>query len=368
MIFFRTDANEEIATGHIMRCMTIGEELAKQGQQVRFLVSDIGSTKLLKEKKYEYTVLNSRWNCLDNVDELSKMQTILCENYEQEHRVPFLFVDSYFVTNSYLKNLKPFTKLAVFDDLGKDIYDVDLLINHNITQSMVDYSNFYIGKETCLLLGTQYVPLRFQFLEYIEKKKQQNTLENILKRKVLNEVTEVLIICGGGDPINILTKILREATLYKDFYTYQFHVVVGIYNPNMKELEELEKRFHNIILYDNVTNMAALMYKCDVAITTASTVLYECCAMGLPAIFFVMADNQEKDALAFAQDENMIYAGDVRGNSRKVIRNIFIYLQRLTNSVESQIGMSKHMREIVDGKGAERIAKIVCKMIETGFF
>lgn len=81
--FFRTDANEEIATGHVMRCMTVGEELIKRGQQVKFLVSDMDSTKLLKDKNYEYTVLNSKWNFLDNVDEINKMKIILQENYEK---------------------------------------------------------------------------------------------------------------------------------------------------------------------------------------------------------------------------------------------------------------------------------------------
>ena len=131
MIFFRTDANEEIATGHVMRCMTVGEELIKRGQQVKFLVSDMDSTKLLKDKNYEYTVLNSKWNFLDNVDEINKMKIILQENYEKEHKVPLLFLDSYFITNSYLKKLKPFSKLAVFDDLCKEIYDV--------TGKFVDY-------------------------------------------------------------------------------------------------------------------------------------------------------------------------------------------------------------------------------------
>lgn len=356
MIFFRTDANEEIATGHVMRCMTVGEELIKRGQQVKFLVSDMDSTKLLKDKNYEYTVLNSKWNFLDNVDEINKMKIILQENYEKEHKVPLLFLDSYFITNSYLKKLKPFSKLVVFDDLCKEIYDVDLLINCNITYSLFDYSKLYMGRDVRLILGTQYVPLRSQFLEAIANKKQKSLNDALF--------TNVLLICGGGDPFNILTKILRNAYTCKNFYEYQFHVIVGMYNPNMKELEEFGKVFQNITLYYNVQNMAMLMSKCDIAITAASTVLYECCAMGLPAIFFVMADNQERDALVFARDKCMIYAGDIRENSDKVIKNVFMYLQELAKNSELRINMSKQARKIVDGKGAERIGNIFCRMFE----
>lgn len=93
MIFIRTDANEEIATGHVMRCMTIGKELIKRGQRIRFLVSDKNSAMLLTRNHFEYIILDSQWNQPDNKYELEKIQTILQRSYEEEHKVPLLFVD-----------------------------------------------------------------------------------------------------------------------------------------------------------------------------------------------------------------------------------------------------------------------------------
>ena len=31
MVYIRTDANEKIATGHVMRCLTIAEEIIQLG-------------------------------------------------------------------------------------------------------------------------------------------------------------------------------------------------------------------------------------------------------------------------------------------------------------------------------------------------
>ena len=52
MVFIRADANDYIATGHIMRCRTIAYRLAELGEKVEFLVSDEESTKLLESAWY----------------------------------------------------------------------------------------------------------------------------------------------------------------------------------------------------------------------------------------------------------------------------------------------------------------------------
>ena len=50
VVYFRTDGNEEIATGHIMRCLSIARACASLSMGVRFLVSDENSVSILKER------------------------------------------------------------------------------------------------------------------------------------------------------------------------------------------------------------------------------------------------------------------------------------------------------------------------------
>ena len=40
LVYIRTDGNETIATGHLMRCLSIARALKKRGAAVAFLVSD----------------------------------------------------------------------------------------------------------------------------------------------------------------------------------------------------------------------------------------------------------------------------------------------------------------------------------------
>lgn len=365
MIFIRTDANEKIATGHMMRCITIAKELMMRKQKVRFLVSDQASVILLIKNDFDYVILDTKWNCMNSPKEIEKTKFILKTSYEKENIIPILFVDSYFVSNDYFKQLKPFAKLVMFDDLHRDIYDVDLLINYNVAYNQFNYKKSYINSATHLLLGSRYTPLRVQFLEYINKQKTvYNKLCELAKQATLNTQRQILLICGGGDPLNVLTQMLDRASRKEDFENYYFHVVVGAYNSNIKELELFERRFLNINLCYNVVNMAELMSNCDIAISSASTVLYECCSMGIPTIFFVMADNQEDDGYAFAKDEYMVYAGDVRKNSIETIDFAFEALHKLSNDFDLQIKMSKHMQKIVDGRGTERIVNLFCQIFE----
>lgn len=360
MIFIRTDANAEIATGHMMRCMSVAKELTARGQRIKFLVSDEVSLTLLNQSSFEYIILYTDWNDLDNQKEIDRTICLLEKSYEEEYRMPFLLVDSYYVSNIYFNKLKAYAKLAMFDDLCNDIYNVDYLINYNITHEIFAYEDIYKNRNTQLLLGPQYIPLREQFLEYVNK--------YTVKTNLSDDVINVLLICGGGDLLNILAEILEEVSKEESFRDYCFHVVAGVYNPNIDNLIILEEKFQNIRLYYNVKEMAKLMAECDVAVTAASTVLYECCAIGLPTIFFVIAANQENDVQAFTKCGTMLYAGDVRQKREESINCIIKYLYELTRNESLRVQMSNQMRDIVDGKGAERIADRICRANEIGSF
>ena len=104
-----------------------------------------------------------------------------------------------------------------------------------------------------------------------------------------------------------------------------------------------------------MTDMAGLMSQCDIEVSPAGTTLYECCAAGLPAIFFCMADNQRHDGLCFSK-KGLLYAGDFRFQTERCIRNVFSHIAYLRENWEARHEMARRMKALVDGRGAERIA------------
>ena len=64
MIGIRADANEQIATGHIMRCMTIADEIKKLGEEVIFYTADDVVVELINSRGFNVEVLSSDWKNL----------------------------------------------------------------------------------------------------------------------------------------------------------------------------------------------------------------------------------------------------------------------------------------------------------------
>ena len=351
MIFIRTDSNAKIATGHMMRCLTIAKELRTLGETVTFLVSDCESEKLLFDEDFNYEVLDTKWDDLNTDDEISKMKAIL-----EEAINPVLFVDSYFASNEYYVALKPYAKIACFDDFFDEKYDVDLLINYSIFHDMYDYESRYAASETKCLIGPEYVPLRRQFVE--EKKTRAFTKDSL----------DILVMCGGGDIHNVLAGLceygIREGLISDETVGFQnvFHIIVGAYNPNIERLRELASKYPQIKLYENVSNIASMMAECDVLVSAASTVLYEACAMGIPTVFFCMADDQVNDAKYFVRDASFLYAGDVRENKSKCLANVFSSISDLKENPTFIRQISKKSRALVDGLGAKKIAEEIINL------
>lgn len=338
MICFRTDANNIIATGHMMRSITIAKHCKKCGEKVVFLISNEESIALLELNHLDYFILNTKW---ENLDAIKEMQCLR----ENKINTQVIVIDLPTCTRSYVYELKKHYKIVCIDDLAKEVYPVNILINYNIFYEKLGYEAMYETQETDLLLGTQYMPLREQFSLPGKKIKREKNIHHIL------------VMCGGGDKYNFLFNFLE--TLITEFpimqQEYEWNVVSGKYNENYHELKKIEEEHPNIHVYSNVENIAEMMLKCDLAISAASTVLYECCSMKLPTLFFVVADDQIYDADAFSKEGMMKYCGDYRNESHEVLKRIIQEIKTLEANPGAMGDMIKMMERCVDGKGTERI-------------
>lgn len=358
MIFIRTDANADIATGHMMRCLTVAGELKKLGNDIIFLISDNRSCYLIKDKGFKYIVLNTSWDNYDTEEETEIISKILTESLINSGMRPLILVDSYYVNNAYFKRLRNLAYMVFFDDMCRECYDVDILINYNVYYSIYDYDRIYKNSKCRLLLGAMYAPLREQF---------RNNLKNVtqISKKSDNERDNILVICGGGDTQEFIKGFLEFLKHYRNSDRYDYTIIVGPYNTGILELKRMSAEHDNITLLENVTDLAAIMRGCNKAISAAGTVLYECCAMRLPTIFFCIAENQENDIKAFMSDDLMLYAGDLRQDKKEVYISIFDHLLYLDNNPEVVKAMKKKMAEVTDGYGAVRIAKKIDEIIRT---
>lgn len=338
-IGIRADVNEIVATGHVMRCLAIAEELKNLGQNLLFISANDFPRPLIEQKGFEFVSLQSDWEHMEK--EIEQLRAVV-----DKYHIGLMLVDSYYVTKAYFEKIHSFTKAMYIDDLGKEVYDVDFA---------VCYANYYKDLEledrypasVKLFLGTRYTPLRKEF-------------SNLPLKKISSEIKEVLVLSGGTDPYDFLwnfSQKLIESSLFETLETIR--IICGKYYDKYEELTEKFAVIPKLHFHKAVKDIEKYMISADVAVTAAGVTTYELCAAGVPAITYTIADNQLGNAKSFQKDRIMEYAGDLRCDP--VMERIIRLLDEKYRDFSYRNRVSKAMRQRVDGRGAERIAKNICQ-------
>ena len=409
MIGIRCDANSIIASGHMMRCLTIAKELVRQGEPVTFFVADEKSGELFeryaganpvsaeagknasKEKpetiaaaqEIRLVVMDTDWQDMEG--ELSILEKEL-----SERDIRCLLVDSYKVTKTYFQRLREICPVAYLDDLNADTYPVDMLINYSGYYRTLGYEEAYKnvcghrGLPTKLLLGLEYAPLREQFYRPEEPRKSgagdkacPGDSEEGSCYESENEYN-ILLTSGGADTRGMLHSTLLEAEKEgliasgssddlsgagcgedvhgNSCYKLRWHVVVGSLVRDDAAITEFAKAHPSVQIHRSVTDMAGLMRSCDASICAAGTMLTECAAIGLPAIFYQVADNQKYNVEFWSSTGGMIFAGDATEETKGVIEKTCRELKALLPDKNKLEEMKKSLFGLTDGCGAKRIA------------
>ena len=339
MIVIRADGSNRAGSGHLMRCMTIAEQLAGK-EEVFFLTRTLESAAFIKEHGFTAEIL---WNF--EKEELPWLEELpYLEAWIKEKRPDCILVDSYQATEEYLAAVSRWVRVIYLDDSGERAYPVSMLVNYNVFADKENYARLYKDRETLCLTGPEYIPIRPAFMEK--------------GYRVREKVENVLLLTGGGDYYRLAGKFLKEFGEREELQGLHFHLVCGYYSGQEKELLERADACPNFTLYENVKEIWNLMGHCDLAITAGGTTVYELCAMGVPLLGYSFADNQ-RPVLSYLQDKGI--APDC-GDYRFLGNNLFVRMAEVLNSYRDYVlrkQISEKEKDLVDGKGAKRIAEAI---------
>jgi len=187
-IFFRADGNEQIGTGHIMRCLSLADVFRDRGADCIFVTAEPYLQPLIQERGYECLVLGTEYDHMD--EELPAFLPLL-----EERRPSCVILDSYFATPGYMRSVRSEAPVVYIDDLNTFDYPADIVVNYNLYAEKMAYPP---NKKH--LFGPRYAPLRRQFQG--------------LEARVTNEqVREILVSTGGTDQYHVALRCaeyLRE--------------------------------------------------------------------------------------------------------------------------------------------------------------
>lgn len=301
MIFaIRADASIQIGSGHIIRCLSLADQLKAQGHQCFFisrnhegnlidfvtqrgyqtciLENDQKNTELLLDTEYQ------KWLGVSEEYDAEQTASLIAVQYQ---RVDWVVVDHYGLSAKWEASLKNIAEhILVIDDLANREHDADIILDCGVINSENDYKLLNQGKAK-ILLGAKYALLRPEFTEY-RKKIKVNMLTSTAPK------IKLLINLGGVDKDNLTTQILNiiENTVFP--YEVELTIIMGLNAPWKSTVIEKAKQLKYLTqVLVNVSNMAELMVNHDLAIGAAGSTAWERCCLGLPTIMICMADNQK---------------------------------------------------------------------------
>jgi UDP-2,4-diacetamido-2,4,6-trideoxy-beta-L-altropyranose hydrolase len=338
-LLIRADANAQMGTGHIMRCLALAQAWQDARGEVTFALA-LRAAALedrLRADKMSVRSLAVSPGSLEDADQTARLAKQLAASW--------VVLDGYHFGASYQRFLKDAgLRLLLVDDIGgADHYFADIILNQNLHA----HPGLYPSKEpgTQLLLGTDYVLLRREFLKWHGSPRQ---IPAIARR--------ILITLGGGDADNITLKVIK-ALSYLEVENLEALAVIGGSNLHYPELQQATATAdYSIRLVQNVTDMPELMAWADVAVSAGGSTCWELVFMGLPAVVFILAANQRPVAQALNKEMVAINLGSPTSHSLETISQA---LTRLISDSRSREKISLKGHKLVDGQGVQRILNIL---------
>ena len=343
-IVFRTDASISIGTGHVMRCLTLADELRQKGADINFICRE-GPGNLISYIGNRGYKVHQLPGDID-IEKDRKLTNKILSKYET--KPDGLIIDHYDIDISYESSLRDrVKKIMVIDDLADREHDCDLLLDQNYSKNEDRYNGLFPGN--CIqLLGPEYAILRPQF---------QKARGNLRKRN--GGVNRILVFMGGADSKNITSKALRAIHML-DRSDIAIDVVIGNLNPYHDEIKILTSKIPNTSCHYNVENMAELILAADLCIGAGGTTTWERCCVGLPTITIILAENQKNISESLDKEGALINLGWYHN---VIENNIKEKIEGLIDGPQEMATMSEKSRRLVDGKGVNRVVDTITSIV-----
>jgi UDP-2,4-diacetamido-2,4,6-trideoxy-beta-L-altropyranose hydrolase len=297
-ILIRADASTQIGFGHVMRCLTLAEQLRKKGCFITFLARKHAGNlnHLIKEKKFDVIELPLHSNQTFQENRKPYLEWLGCEQSKDakdciaaiqsnSQIIDVLIVDHYALGEQWEKAMRPWVKkIMVIDDLADRKHDCDMLLDQTYGRKKGDYHGF-VSTQTKLLMGSAFALLRQEFSKWRNYS---------LSRRTEPELKQILITMGGVDAFNVTGAVLNVIQNSDLPRFIKFVVVMGRGAPYLKHIKQMVKQLSfKVEVKVDEKNMAELMANSDLAIGGAGSTAWERCCLGLPSIMIDLAKNQQ---------------------------------------------------------------------------
>jgi UDP-2,4-diacetamido-2,4,6-trideoxy-beta-L-altropyranose hydrolase len=339
-VAFRADASYLIGSGHIARCLALADALSEQGAQCSFVCRHIPDPLAARIRSRAYELIMLPASSFESAD-IDAQQT---KEALGGRRLSWLIVDHYALDLGWERQLREFTQsIMVIDDLADRPHDCDVLLDQNYyVDSETRYAGFIGGDSTTCLLGPAFALLRPQFAA-------------LRAHLNLPQSERIFVSMGANDPTGICVKTI-EALRELAIPELGADIVAGTDTAAHNDALEVAEGLPSIRVHGFIDDVAGVMARCTLAIGAGGSTTWERCAMGLPSIVIIGAENQRRMAIDLARAGMIELLGEAHDVSVHALAGV---VSELIADAQRRSKMRTDCMHLVDGRGAYRVSKLL---------
>jgi UDP-2,4-diacetamido-2,4,6-trideoxy-beta-L-altropyranose hydrolase len=334
-ILFVADAGPAVGGGHVMRSLALARALAERGGACSFLAAPAAAA-VLEAFGPDAPRIPSPTTEPDALEAAAASA--------QFDAVAF---DHYGLAENHHRRISGGRPTLVMDDLADRPLAADLVLDAGPHRRALDYDAL-LPAGARLLLGPTYAPLRPAFAALRPQ---------ALARRG-GPVERILVSLGLTDVNGVTRRVLDR--LRPRLGDVQVDVVLGGTAPSLPALKRLARHDPRLGVHVDVSDMADLTARADLAVGAAGSSTWERCVLGLPSLSLVLAENQRAAAAAMADSEAALA---VDAGAEDFAASFDRALVRLLTDAALRLRLSTNSAAICDGLGAGRAADAFLQVI-----
>lgn len=334
MILIHSAGNKKIGIGNLSRCRTLASELVKINSEKVVIIYE--TCEELMNKFSVDKAMNFRAK-----DRIEAKDIIVKTVGKYEDKINIIITDLLdlnYRDNIYYKN-HGFHYLIHLNDWNIEDYKPDIFINGDAFLHKWD-----IDSRIKVFAGPEYHMVK---PEVVKRRPKSPWNEEC--------VDNILVCFGGSDPA-YYTEMLVKNIYNNHLYIHKnFNVILGPVFSEKRIKEILKYKADNINFINNPNNIENIILNNDLVITLGGITSYEAMCLGRPVAAF-----EWKYMKYYIQrlDEAGIIMNLKYGNEG--LKNFYDFI----NEIDKLKLLSKNGWKTIDGKGVERVAKLIYKQLK----
>ena len=321
----RADAGFEQGTGHVMRCLTLAEELVMRGHEVHLLTAPITIPWL------SATVVESGLTIHECLADEIPYEAVMALDAD------WLVVDSYRIPAEEVSRIN--TKLRVLAIIDGDDRSIGatLYLDQNLGSERIPRSPNKAGRYLC---GSDY---------------------SLVRRAVLSarrdspwnwqgDVPSVLCFMGGTDPTGNVIGAVRSLSQLHEPITLTV-VAPEIYHESLHRAGVAIPRMR---VLSPTPDLPMLLSRTDVVVSAAGTSAWDICTLGVPAVLVAVVENQ-RDSLREILGRGLALGIDLVSEGDGALERIGPSVSALLRDAPLREQLSRSSLAAFDGCGVTRV-------------